>query len=103
MSWQSIFVSGNKFQQILDPAIECGAQPGQDCSIQPGDFVFAILIDLGALHFRAVGELVFTDMVGRNKAGEFDLDAAVSLFFHSLFFFVICKHCVNLRLTNLVY
>ena len=70
---------GNEFQKILDPAIQNGTDPCQYIDIQSGDFVVAIVIDLGTLYFSTVAELVLTDTGLLDQLVEFDSNGSVVL------------------------
>lgn len=73
---------GNKFQKILDPAVQDCADSGKDIDVQPCDLVVAIVIDLGTLHLGTVAEFVFTDSGLADQLIEFDSYGTV--IFHAI-------------------
>lgn len=51
----------DKLQNVPDTAFKNRAETCQNINVQARDFVIAIVVELGALHLRALTQLVFAD------------------------------------------
>ena len=81
LAFRSLFVfRRDEFQQVSYFTLQNGADPGQDIDIQTGDLVVAVVVQLCALEFRPLAELVFADAAFLDQRVEPDFHR--SEFFH---------------------
>lgn len=73
----SFFFWRNIFKKLVKRAFKHGANAGQNIDVQPGHFIAAITVDLRALHFRAMAQLIFADAFRLNQFVQFDSNCAV--------------------------
>ena len=74
-----LLFGGNEFQKVLDAAIQNPADSGQNINVQPGDFVVAVVIDLGALHLCPVAEFVLANASFLNQFSKLNSNGTVVL------------------------
>lgn len=79
MSGAGIGFWWDEFQQVFDFAIQNSTNSGQNIDIQPGNVVVTVVVDLGALHFCTVAELVFADAGLFDQRIQFDVNGSVFL------------------------
>ena len=75
----SLGFRGNEFQEVFNAAIQDRADSGENINVQPCDFVVAIVVDLGALHFSTMAELVLTDACLLNQFIQLNSNGTVFL------------------------
>ena len=72
----------DKFQQITDLAIQHRADSGKNIDIKSCDLIIAIIVDLCALHFRSVTQLVFADAGSLDQFVQLNSNGTVFVQFH---------------------
>ena len=75
------FLRWDEFQKIADLTVQYRTDTGKYVYVQTGNVVVAVVVNLGALHFCFVAQLVFTDTCFLDQLIQFD--ANCSVFFHS--------------------